>query len=406
MPANTGVCPRRRADSACWEEVDGPHADGSSGRSARAEEPDRRGCVISKAARSNDERGRLTLPPPSPHSRREMQFRSARKTPRHRVPLVSVTTSAISGIWLQAEKLSFLREAGVDVISPASPAPDIQRFAEHKNIEVVAIPMAREMSPAADFVSLVRESKTLVIGSASSNGVNAARVINKANSAELPDLALRHGITPETPVVGFAGRLTKDKWGTPPRLSVCDRTAIASGCHTARPGRHRGWRSRRSRYSLDIDARLQRDHHWIREGYIAVLSPDERPCVSVVSRRLPTRPTGSRLRRPACSRVRGDGRRRCDSARRHGNHRSGGRRACLGERHQRISVRLHAAAPPRRGRRGPRDSRVSFLPDLDWIAPALSQAIEVARNRMGPRRRTAVSRKWQRTPSRQGCVMR
>ena len=228
-----------------------------------------------------------------------MVFRSAKTKPRQRKRLVSVTTTAMSGMLLQAGQLSFLRENGVDVIAVASPDPDLERLAERDNIQVVAIPMARELSPSADFVSLIRlwclfrslkpeivnagtpkagflgmlaarlagvpvriytqrglrletcsgwklwlltmterlacscaervlfvshslratclerklvhESKTLVIGSGSSNGVNAARVMGKANSAELRDIALRHDITPGTPVIGFVGRLTKDK---------------------------------------------------------------------------------------------------------------------------------------------------------------------------------------------------
>ncbi len=58
---------------------------------------------------------------------------------------------------------------------------------------------------------LVREAKALVIGSGSSNGVNAERIIARRNSADVRDIAARYGIAPGAPVVGFVGRLTRDK---------------------------------------------------------------------------------------------------------------------------------------------------------------------------------------------------
>jgi glycosyltransferase involved in cell wall biosynthesis len=224
---------------------------------------------------------------------------STKTNPRPGVRLVSLTTSAMSGLWLQAGQLSFLRENGIDVIAVASPGPQLRQLATRDKITVFAVPMSREMSPIADFVSLVRlwrlfrilkpeivnagtpkagllgmiaaylagvpvrvytqrglrletcsgwrlrlltmterlacfcadrvlfvspslratclerklvhEAKALVIGSGSSNGVNAERIISRRNAVEVRNIAARYGIAPGAPVVGFVGRLTRDK---------------------------------------------------------------------------------------------------------------------------------------------------------------------------------------------------
>lgn len=219
--------------------------------------------------------------------------------PRPGVRLVSLTTSAMSGLWLQGGQLPFLRDSGIDVIAVASPGPELRQLATRDRIAVFAVPMSREISPIADLVSLVRlwrlfrrlqpqivnagtpkagllgmiaarlagvpvriytqrglrletcsgwrlwlltmterlacscadrvlfvspslrstclqrklvrEAKAVVIGSGSSNGVNAERIIGRRNSAEVREIAARYRIAPGTPVVGFVGRLTKDK---------------------------------------------------------------------------------------------------------------------------------------------------------------------------------------------------
>lgn len=59
---------------------------------------------------------------------------------------------------------------------------------------------------------LARASKCMVLGSGSSNGVNVRRFqLTDAQHAEARAIRERHGIPADAPVIGFVGRLTRDK---------------------------------------------------------------------------------------------------------------------------------------------------------------------------------------------------
>lgn len=76
--------------------------------------------------------------------------------PRSPLRLVSITAVAFSGLHLQRGQFAYLREHGIEVIAIASPSKDLQRIADREGIEVIAVPITREIHPLQDVVSLIR----------------------------------------------------------------------------------------------------------------------------------------------------------------------------------------------------------------------------------------------------------
>jgi len=220
-------------------------------------------------------------------------------TPENEVPRLLVTvTHPITARFLMAGQLSRLRRAGFQVAVASAPGDDLDLVAEREGIQVLAVPMAREMSPLDDVASLIRmlsvvrryrpqivnagtpkagllgmiaawaagvptriytlrglrletaggpsrrlltmtekvacgcahhvvcvsdslrnraidlglvpESKAIVLGSGSSNGVDARR-FQPRPAPEKARIRAELGIADGSPVVGFVGRFTRDK---------------------------------------------------------------------------------------------------------------------------------------------------------------------------------------------------
>ncbi len=70
--------------------------------------------------------------------------------------LVSITAVAFSGLHLQRGQFAYLRDHGIEVIAIASPGKELQRIADREGIEVVSVPIAREIHPLQDAISLFR----------------------------------------------------------------------------------------------------------------------------------------------------------------------------------------------------------------------------------------------------------
>lgn len=211
-----------------------------------------------------------------------------------------VVTHAMTARLLLAGQLRYFAEQGLRVTLVTSPGPDLAGLADREGAEVLTVPMAREIRPLSDLVSLVRliflfrrlrpdivnastpkagllgllaarvagvpvsiytlrglrletatgfrrrllylaelvaaasaskilcvseslrrravelrlveERKTLVPGSGSSNGVDLQRFAAAAAATETT-LALSSGLglPEEAPIIGFVGRLTRDK---------------------------------------------------------------------------------------------------------------------------------------------------------------------------------------------------
>lgn len=75
--------------------------------------------------------------------------------------LVYLVTVPISARVLLHGQLGYLRAAGFDVTVISSPGPDLDVVAAREGVEVVPVPMAREMSPTADARSLAAVTAAL-----------------------------------------------------------------------------------------------------------------------------------------------------------------------------------------------------------------------------------------------------
>jgi glycosyltransferase involved in cell wall biosynthesis len=215
------------------------------------------------------------------------------------IHLVSITTTALSGLHLHKGQFSYLRLRGFDVTAIAAPGNELQQLSERENVNVCAVSMAREIRPFRDLISLfqlwrvlrqlrpdivnagtpkagfigmlaawlagvpvriytqrglrletcrgfkarlltwteriacrcahrvifisnslrsaclqrklVRKEKAVVIGSGSSNGVDAVRFQKTLSSDQLDEMRAELDIPEDVPVIGFVGRLTRDK---------------------------------------------------------------------------------------------------------------------------------------------------------------------------------------------------
>lgn len=231
---------------------------------------------------------------------------SAYEGSQPRTRLVSMTTSATSCLLLQRGQLEYLRDRGFDVTAIAAPSEELRQFGEREGVDVVGIPMTREICPLRDLLSLCRvwrtfrrlrpaivnagtpkagflgmlaarlagvpvriytqrglrlqtckglklwmlfvaewlafrcatrvvcvsqslreccidrglvdADKVIVIGDGSSNGVDGKRLSGQISLSDLDKLRKNLNIPAGVPVVGFVGRLTRDKginelWG-------------------------------------------------------------------------------------------------------------------------------------------------------------------------------------------------
>jgi glycosyltransferase involved in cell wall biosynthesis len=75
--------------------------------------------------------------------------------------LVFVVTIPVTANVLLRGQLSYLREAGYDITVVSSPGPDLDEVARREGVRVLGVPMQREISPAADAVSLARLTREL-----------------------------------------------------------------------------------------------------------------------------------------------------------------------------------------------------------------------------------------------------
>jgi glycosyltransferase involved in cell wall biosynthesis len=73
-------------------------------------------------------------------------------TPR----IIYVVTHGISARYLLRGQLAAAREAGFEVTVVASPGPDLDTVEPAERVRAIGLPMAREISPPADLVALVR----------------------------------------------------------------------------------------------------------------------------------------------------------------------------------------------------------------------------------------------------------
>src|SRR5438094_7922589 len=71
-----------------------------------------------------------------------------------RTRLCYITTHAMSAEFLMRGQLAFLREQGFDVTLIASPHDSLPVVAEREGVNVVPIPMEREISPLRDLKAL------------------------------------------------------------------------------------------------------------------------------------------------------------------------------------------------------------------------------------------------------------
>ena len=224
---------------------------------------------------------------------------SGTNPPGRTIRLVSITTTAVSGIHLQRGQLSYLRNHGIETVAISSPGPELQQLRDREGVVVIPVSIAREIQPVQDMLSLLRlwyvlrrlrpdivnagtpkagligmlaawlarvpvrvytqrglrletcrglkarlltwterlacycahrvifvshslrsaclqrkllsADKAVVIGSGSSNGVDAERFQKCLSSAELDAFRAELGIPNDALVIGFVGRLTKDK---------------------------------------------------------------------------------------------------------------------------------------------------------------------------------------------------
>lgn len=70
--------------------------------------------------------------------------------------LVHLATEGVSIDVLQRGQLAYFRQLGFKVTAVAAPGPSLSRAADREQVDAIAIPMAREMSPWRDAVSLFR----------------------------------------------------------------------------------------------------------------------------------------------------------------------------------------------------------------------------------------------------------
>lgn len=220
--------------------------------------------------------------------------------PAGRPRIAYVLTSAMAANILLRGQFAALRNAGFEVTIFAAPGPHLDEVARREGVLTVAVPLAREADPVADFLALlslwrwmlklrpalvnagtpkagllgglaaslafvpcrlytlhglrletehgaqrrilalceriacwsaqrvicvsesvrqgavelglVREEKTLIIASGSANGVDPTRFANtRERRFDAADLRRELHIDPETPVLGYVGRLTCDK---------------------------------------------------------------------------------------------------------------------------------------------------------------------------------------------------
>jgi glycosyltransferase involved in cell wall biosynthesis len=66
-----------------------------------------------------------------------------------------VTTPVTANVLLRGQ-LAFLRESGFEITVISSPGPELELVGRRERVDVVAVPIAREIEPAADAVSLAR----------------------------------------------------------------------------------------------------------------------------------------------------------------------------------------------------------------------------------------------------------
>jgi glycosyltransferase involved in cell wall biosynthesis len=66
-----------------------------------------------------------------------------------------VTTPVTANVLLRGQ-LAYLRESGFDITIITSPGPELERVAERERVNVIAVPIAREIEPVADALALAR----------------------------------------------------------------------------------------------------------------------------------------------------------------------------------------------------------------------------------------------------------
>src|SRR5262245_24368323 len=75
--------------------------------------------------------------------------------------LVYIVTHPASARILLRGQLARMREWGFDVTVIASPGTDLDLVREREQVETIAVPMEREISPTRDAVSLVQLTQVL-----------------------------------------------------------------------------------------------------------------------------------------------------------------------------------------------------------------------------------------------------
>jgi glycosyltransferase involved in cell wall biosynthesis len=75
--------------------------------------------------------------------------------------LVFVVTVPVTANVLLRGQLAYLRDHGFDVTVIASPGPELDEIAAREGVRVIDVPMARQISPAADARSLVQLGRAL-----------------------------------------------------------------------------------------------------------------------------------------------------------------------------------------------------------------------------------------------------
>jgi len=71
-----------------------------------------------------------------------------------------VTTPVTANVLLRGQ-LAFLRECGFDITLISSPGPELERVANRERVAVIGIPIAREIEPRADVISLARLARVV-----------------------------------------------------------------------------------------------------------------------------------------------------------------------------------------------------------------------------------------------------
>ena len=84
----------------------------------------------------------------------------SRRTPG-KVRIVYVVTVPLSALALLRGQLRYMREQGMEVLVVSSPGEELSTVVEAEGVEAVKVPMAREISPLRDLVSLWRLYRVL-----------------------------------------------------------------------------------------------------------------------------------------------------------------------------------------------------------------------------------------------------